>query len=125
MKKKATALVFTILILLFVFSSCSSLAVRAPRGLYLSTGDYVPGIRTMGIIQEKKTVFAPLFLIDINKVHQDLYEKLIVQAEKAGADGVTNITFSWKPSPFTYFSLFVVSGVIDFYIEGVAIKETL
>jgi len=65
-----------------------------------------------------------LFLIDVNKVHQDLYEKLIVQAEKAGADGVTNITFTWKPSPFTYLSLFVVSGVIDFYIEGVAIKET-
>ena len=124
MKKKATALVFMVLIVLFVFSSCSSLAVRAPRGMYLSTGDYVQGIRTMGIIQEKKTVFAPLFLIDVNKVHQDLYEKLIVQAEKAGADGVTNITFTWKPSPFTYLSLFVVSGVIDFYIEGVAIKET-
>ena len=124
MKKKATALVFMVLIVLFVFSSCSSLSVRAPRGMYLSTGDYVQGIRTMGIIQEKKTVFAPLFLIDVNKVHQDLYEKLIVQAEKAGADGVTNITFTWKPSPFTYLSLFVVSGVIDFYIEGVAIKET-
>jgi len=124
MKKSASRIIAFSILILILFSSCSSLAVKAPRGMFVSTGDYVPEVRTLGIIQEKKTVFAPLFLIDVNKVHQDLYQKLIDEAEKAGADGVTNIRFSWKPSPFTYFSLFIFSGVIDFYIEGVAIKET-
>ncbi|MGA2761891.1 MAG: hypothetical protein ABSG17_00860 [Spirochaetia bacterium] len=40
-----------------------------------------------------------------------------------GADGITDIHFSWKPSPLTYFSLIIASGVFDFYIEGVAIKK--
>lgn len=123
MKRISSRLVLLFLAVMFILSACSSLAVKAPRGMFVSTGDYVPEVRTLGIIQEKKTVFAPLFLFDMNKIHQDLYEKLIREAERAGADGVTNIAFSWKLSPFTYFSLFIASGVIEFYIEGVAIEE--
>jgi hypothetical protein len=110
---------------LFVLAlcGCATLQVTAPPGLFVSTGDYVPGIRTMGIIQESTTVFAPLFIIDVNKVNQGLYEALIKKAQAAGADGVTNIRFSWKPSPLTYLTFYIVSGVFDFYIEGVAIKR--
>jgi hypothetical protein len=91
--------------------------------MFLSTGDYVPGIRTLGIIQESTTVFAPLFIINTNKVNQILYEALIRKAQAAGADGVTSIRFSWKPSPLMYFTLFIASGFFDYYIEGVAIKK--
>jgi len=41
----------------------------------------------------------------------------------AGADGLTNVHFSWKPSPLTYLSLAIASGVFDFYAEGIAIKK--
>ena len=51
-------------------AGCSTLDVRAPDGMFLSTGDYVQGSRTLGVIQESATVFAPLFLIDINQVNQ-------------------------------------------------------
>ncbi len=102
---------------------CATLEVTTPPGMFLSTGDYVPGIRTMGIIQASTTIFAPLFIIDTNKVNQGLYEALIRKAQAVGADGVTGIRFSWKPSPLTYATLAVVSGVFDFYVEGVAIKK--
>ena len=111
------------ILLVVILGGCSSLSVRAPRGMFISTGDYVPGIQTLGIIQEKERVWAPLFIVDINKVHQKLYEKLIDKAQNLGADGVTNIKFSWKPAPLTYPALFILTGVFDFYIEGVAIKE--
>ena len=112
-----------LLLVLLAASGCSTLAVTAPRDMFVSTGDYVPGIRTLGIVQEKKTVFAPLFIVDVNKVHQRLYEELIESARSSGATGVTNIRFSWKPSPLTYPALFIASGVLDFYVEGVAIVE--
>jgi len=104
-------------------AGCATLDVKAPDGMFISTGDYVPGVRTLGIVQEQTTVFAPLFLFDINRVYQDLYNALIRKAQAIGADGVTDIHFSWKPSPFTYFSLFIASGVFDYYVEGVAIKK--
>ena len=104
-------------------AGCATLEVPAPPGMFLSTGDYVPGIRTLGIIQESTTVFAPLFIINTNKVNQILYEALIRKAQAAGADGVTSIRFSWKPSPLMYFTLFIASGFFDYYIEGVAIKK--
>jgi hypothetical protein len=106
-----------------LLGGCATLDVKVPNGMYLSTGDYVPGIRTLGVIQESTTIFAPLFLIDVNKVNQKLYEALIDRVQKLGADGVTNVKFGWKPSPLTYFSLFIVSGVFDFYVEGIAIKK--
>ncbi|NOY08981.1 MAG: hypothetical protein GXP33_09080 [Spirochaetes bacterium] len=112
-------LIFLAAVLLL--SGCSTLAVKFPKGMFVSTGDYVKGVRTIGILQENKTVIAPLFLIDINKVHEELFKKLIAKADSIGAEGVTNITFSWKPSPFSYLSLPFFTIVLDFYIEGVAI----
>jgi len=114
----AAASVFVMLL-----AGCATLDVKVPEGMFLSTGDYVPGIRTLGVIQESKTIFAPLFLIDVNKVNQGLYEALIRRVKALGADGVTDIHFGWKPSPFTYFTLFIASGVFDFYVEGIAIKK--
>ncbi len=116
--------IIVLFILVVIFSTgCSTLAVKAPAGMFVSTGDYVEGIKTLGVIQAHKTVFAPLFIFDINKVQQRLYEDLIEQAMELGADGVTNMQFSWKLSPTTYLSMFVISGVFDFYIEGIAIVD--
>jgi hypothetical protein len=106
-----------------LLAGCATLNVRVPDGIFMSTGDYVPGIKTLGVIQESRTIFAPLFLIDVNKVNQGLYEALIKRVQALGADGVTDVRFSWKPSPFTYFSLFILFGVLDFYVEGIAIKK--
>ncbi len=109
--------------LLLLLAGCSTLDVKTPDGMFLSTGDYVPGIKTLGVIQESTTVFAPLFLVDINAVHQKLYQALIGRVQDAGADGVTDVTFSWKISPFTYITAVIISGVFDFYVEGIAIKK--
>jgi len=108
---------------LLALSGCATLSVQAPPGMFVSTGDYVPGIRTMGIIQESKTVIAFLFVFDLNSVYQDLYNQLIQKGQAVGADGITNIRFTWKPSPWTYLTLPIATGVFDFYIEGVAIKK--
>ncbi len=115
--------IFSIIaVLLIILSGCSTLSVRAPKGMFVSTGDYVKGVETLGIIQARTTVIAPLFLIDINNVHQKLYEKLIQKTKAAGATGVTNIKFEWAISPFSYFTFPFLTVVVDFYIEGVAIK---
>jgi hypothetical protein len=34
-----------------------------------------------------------------------------------------DVRFFWKPSPLTYLSLAIASGVFDFYVEGIAIKK--
>jgi uncharacterized protein YbjQ (UPF0145 family) len=60
--------------------------------------------------------------MDINRVNQGLYDALIKKAQAVGANGLTNIRFSWKPSPLTWLTFYIVSGVFDFYIEGVAIR---
>jgi hypothetical protein len=109
--------------LLLTMAGCSTLNVTTPDGMFLSTGDYVPGVKTLGVIQESTTVFAPLFIFDISSINQGLYERLIDRVKAAGADGVTNVHFYWKPSPLTYLSLAIVSGVFDFYAEGIAIKK--
>jgi hypothetical protein len=107
-----------------LLAGCSTLAVKAPSGMFLSTGSYVPDVQTLGIVQARRTVIAPLFFfVDLNKVHQELYRELISKARAAGADGLTNITFTWSVSPYTYLSVFLASGVFDYYIEGVAIKK--
>ena len=118
----AAATAAAVAVVLFL-AGCSTLDVKVPSGMFFSTGDYVPGIRTLGVIQESTTVFAPLFLIDVNKVNQGLYERLIQRVQALGADGVTDVRFSWKPSPFTYLTLAIASGVFDFYVEGIAIKK--
>ncbi len=124
MKKKHLTIILTLIVIipLVFLSGCSTLAVKAPPGMFISTGDYVKGVRTMGIIQAKTTVIAPLFLVDINNIHQQLYEKLISKAQATGANGLTNIKFEWVISPFTYATVYLLTAVVDFYIEGVAIK---
>lgn len=91
--------------------------------MYISTGDYVPEVKTLGILQTSKSVFALFFIYDMNAVRKDLYEQLIDKAKAVGADGVTNIQFYWKVSSFSYLTLFIASGIFDFYMEGVAIRE--
>ncbi len=113
----------TCVAVILLLAGCSTLDVKGPDGMFLSTGDYVPGIKTLGVIQESTTIFAPLFLFDINSVSQGLYQALIKRVQDAGADGVTDVHFTWKPSPFTYLTAFIASGVFDFYVEGIAIKK--
>ena len=125
MKRKALRVICIagLAAVLGLLAGCSTLDVTIPGNLFLSNGDYVPGIRTMGIIQEKTSVFAPLFIVDTNKVNQTLYQKLIAKAQGVGADGVTNVHFSWAPSPLMGLTVFIASGWFDYYIEGVAIKK--
>jgi hypothetical protein len=115
--------ILALLAVVLLLAGCASLNVKVPEGVFMSTGDYVPGIKTLGVIQEKTTVFALLFLIDTNKVHQKLYEALIRRVQALGADGVMDVRFGWKPSPFSALSIFVASGVFDFTVEGIAIKR--
>ena len=110
-------------VVLLALSGCSTLNVKTPDGMFLSTGDYVTGVKTLGVIQESTTIFAPLFIFDLNGINQGLYERLIDRVKAAGADGITNIRFYWKPSPLTYLSLAIASGVFEFYAEGIAIKK--
>src|SRR5208337_1466304 len=98
-------------VLLLTLVGCSTLNVKTPDGMFLSTGDYVSGVKTLGVIQESTTVFAPLFIFDLSKINQGLYERLINRVKSAGADGVMDVRFYWKPSPLTYFSLVIASGV--------------
>jgi hypothetical protein len=108
---------------LLLLAGCSTLNVKTPDGMFLSTGDYVSGVKTLGVIQESTTIFAPLFIFDLNGINQGLYERLIDRVKAAGADGITNVRFYWKPSPLTYLSLAIASGVFEFYAEGIAIKK--
>jgi hypothetical protein len=110
-------------LVLLALSGCSTLNVKTPDGMFLSTGDYVTGVKTLGVIQESTTIFAPLFIFDLNGINQGLYERLIERVKAAGADGITNVRFYWKPSPLTYLSLAIASGVFEFYAEGIAIKK--
>jgi hypothetical protein len=106
-----------------LLAGCSTFSVKPPPGIFLSTGDYVSDVETMGILQAKKTKWAFLFIYDLNKIRSDLYEELLDKVKRVNADGVTNVQFYWKISPLTYASLFIFSGIFDFYIEGVAIKK--
>jgi hypothetical protein len=84
---------------------------------------FAAGIKTLGVIQEKTSVFALFFLVDNNKVNQVLYQKLIAKAQAVGADGVTDIKFTWAPSPLMGLTVFIASGWFDYYVEGIAIKR--
>ena len=83
----------------------------------------MPEVETLGVVQERRLVFAPLLIYDIAKIHQVLYEEIIDKARGAGADGVTNITFYLKPSWLTFLTLPIASVVLDYYVEGIAIKQ--
>ena len=108
---------------LLLLVGCSTLNVTTPPGMFLSTGDYVPGVKTLGVIQESTTVIAPLLIFDVNKINQELYERLIQRVKNAGADGIMDVRFSSKTSSFTLLSVFVLTGVFDFYAEGIAFKK--
>ena len=110
-------------LIVFALAGCSTLNVNTPNGMFLSTGDYVAGVKTLGVIQESTTVFAPLFIFDLSSINQGLYERLIERVKAAKADGLTNVRFYWKPSPLTYLTLAIASGVFEFYAEGIAIKK--
>ena len=112
-----------VLLAVMLLAGCSTLNVTTPDGMFLSTGDYVPGIRTLGVIQESTTVIAPLLIFDVNKINQTLYERLIQRVKDAGADGIMDVRFYSKVSTFTALSAFVLTGVLDFYAEGIAFKK--
>lgn len=122
MKRRIGLYAFCAAALLLALAGCSTLNVNTPDGMFLSTGDYVAGVKTLGVIQESSTVFAPLFIYDINKINQKLYERLIQRVKDAGADGITNVHFYSKLSPLSYLSVFILP-VFDFYVEGIAIKK--
>ena len=112
--------------ILVVLGGCSTLAVRVPPGMFVSTSHFVPGVRTLGVVQakEQRIVFAPLALfVDNARIRQELYEKLIAKASAAGATGVTDIKFGSRVSPWTYLSALVVTVVIDFTVEGFAVVQ--
>jgi hypothetical protein len=123
MTKRIVMVIGAAALMLVALTGCSTLNVKTPDGMFLSTGDYVPGVKTLGVIQESTTVFAPLFIFDLNGIYQGLYQRLIDRVKAAGADGLTNVHFYWKPSPLTYVTLAIASGVFDFYAEGIAIKK--
>ena len=121
--KKWLVIVGGLVTLLAFLSGCSTLSVKAPRGMCVSTGDFVPEVETLAVLQEHRLVFAPLVIYDISKIREGLYEKIIGKARGAAADGVTNISSYWKLSPLTYLTLPIASAVLDYYVEGIAIKE--
>jgi len=122
-KRKLVRVLPGLALLFLLLAGCSTLNVNTPEGMFLSTGDYVPGIRTLGVIQESTTVIAPLLIFDVNKINQKLYENLIQRVKDAGADGIMDVRFYSKVSSFTLLSAFVLTGVLDFYAEGIAFKK--
>jgi len=125
---KRLGIVASVAALVLLLSGCASiLAVKAPDKMYFSTGDYVDGIRTQGIIQVHEMTWTPLFVLyDASKVRESLYKQLIEKAAGApGVDGITNISFYWKPSVWSVLAPFTFGfGVwIDNYAEGVVISK--
>ena len=114
--------------LLVLLSGCSTmLSVRAPSGMYLSTGDYVADVRTDGIIQVHEMTWTPLFVLyDASKVRESLYKQLIDKASRgSGVDGITNISFYSKPSVWSVLAPFTFDfGIwVDNYAEGVVVTK--
>ncbi len=113
------------LLALAALAGCSSLSVRFPEGMYVSTGDYVEGVRTEGIVQVHVQTWTPFFVLyDENKVREGLYKQLLAKADAmVGVDGITNITFYSKPSPLSVLMPFTLGlGIwVDHYAEGVVI----
>ncbi len=107
---------------LILLSGCSTLAVKTPPGMsFISTGDYVPGVRTLGIAQAKKTAVMPLLFSDRNKIKQELYEQLLENAKEAGGTGLSNVSFYWMLSGWSLASWYVLTLVVDYYAEGFVI----
>ncbi|MEI6874345.1 MAG: hypothetical protein WCL50_04350 [Spirochaetota bacterium] len=127
MRKSGIVLGVLALVILALFSGCSTLSVKAPRDFYLSMGDYTPAIRTEGIVQVHKTVWTPfIVLYDASKVREGLYKALLEKtASMEKADGIIDVTFYSKPSALCVLAPFTVGiGIwIDYYAEGVVITR--
>ncbi|MBU0935862.1 MAG: hypothetical protein KKI09_05810 [Spirochaetes bacterium] len=125
MKLSLVKAVLASVLLILVLGSCTTLSVRFPNDMFISSGDYVEGVRTEGILQVHKTVWTPFFVLyDASKVREELYKALIKDAENlVGVDGLTNVTFYSKPSPWSVLMPLTVGiGIwVDHYAEGVAI----
>jgi hypothetical protein len=124
---KRLALIGIIGIMTFLlFSGCATqLDVETPEGLFLSMGDYVPEVETLGIIQAHQLKWTPFFVLyDKSAIREALYEELIRKARRMNGDGITNITFYSKPSPWSVLAVPTVGiGVwVDYYVEGVVVK---
>ncbi len=125
MKSTKIMLVALLLITLAVLSGCSTLSVKIPDGMYMSMGDYVEGVRTEGIIQVHTSAWTPFFVLyDASKVREGLYKQLLAKADgMVGVDGITDVTFYSKPSPWSVLMPFTFGvGIwVDHYAEGVVI----
>jgi len=125
MKSTKIMLVALLLITLAVLSGCSTLSVKIPDGMYMSMGDYVEGVRTEGIIQVHTSAWTPfIVLYDASKVREGLYKQLLAKADgMVGVDGITDVTFYSKPSPWSVLMPFTFGvGIwVDHYAEGVVI----
>ncbi len=125
---KRFAIALPLVALVAMLSGCASiLAVKAPDNMYFSTGDYVPGIRTQGIIQVHEMTWTPLLVLyDASKVRESLYRQLIDKVSGTpGVDGITNIAFYWKPSVWSVLApvSFGLGIWVDNYAEGVVISK--
>ena len=117
-----TFLLATAAAAVLLLAGCSTLAVKTPESLsFVSTGDYTPGVKTVGVVQAKKTVWMPFYSYDYNKVKQELYEELLNKAKESGATGVTNINFFYNIYPITAWTVILVWT--DCYIEGFAVVK--
>jgi len=125
MSVKRRSLVAVALAATILAAGCSTLSVRIPDDLYVSMGDYVEGVNTEGIIQVHTRAWTPFFVLyDASKIREGLYKQLLAKADDmVGVDGITNVTFYSKPSPWSVLMPFTVGiGIwIDYYAEGVVI----
>jgi len=125
MKTSRVALVVLTVLAFSLLAGCSSLSVRIPDGLFVSSGDYVSGVRTEGIVQVHKQAWTPFFVLyDASKVREALYKELLAKVDSmVGVDGITNVSFYSKPSPLSVMAPFTFGiGIwVDHYAEGVVI----
>jgi hypothetical protein len=113
--------------LLLALAGCSTmLSVKAPEQMFISTGDYVEGVKTEGIIQVHQLTWTPLLVLyDASKVRESLYKQLLDKAKgRGGIDGITNISFYQKPSVYSLLAPVTLGlGIwVDNYAEGVVIS---
>lgn len=125
MKTSRIALVSLSALALALLAGCSSLSVRIPDGMFVSSGDYVAGVRTEGIVQVHRQAWTPFFVLyDASKVREALYKELLFKVDSmVGVDGITNVSFYSKPSPLSVLAPFTLGvGIwVDHYAEGVVI----
>lgn len=127
MSRKNRALFIIVPLLVLGLAGCSTLSVKIPGGTYLSSGDYVEGIQTEGIVQVHVQAWTPFFVLyDASKIRETLYKKLLDKVDDmVGVDGITNVQFYSKPSPWSVLMPFTLgAGIwVDHYAEGVVFTK--